>query len=725
MPILNQSSIDKEYLKMRWKEPYVTHGLNRKFFGIFPKGIYSGFYIGAGVSGPRDIIISGSVSGLTSVSGSVSGISIGSGMVGGYVSGAFDETVGWSIAVQDDVNGYSKTISIPPGPNSIIHLNATGLDGRRVYIVIDSSYMINNESTVMAQLVDGPYIDQDPSLLVLGYVDVPSDPSVPLDNALFGYNDPTYPRLLPISTPKKTGLMPFWAWDMIQDPINPWTRVLLMDVDTNPYVVTITPSQGVAQGHRFYTYVQVGISSKFPRDATNKYNGGPNDDNLAKLNILTGVIGGAHQIPSNQNFLPPSVSGTPNAFQAGLVTIDANDHLSVTYGQIFTSAAEAMLDDNLPIVGPPLLQIGTFLVATDASGSILPLINQFVTNPISWRRPFLNIGGDGVSNFPDFFQEQLSGLVNGVNAVFTTSATPLNANSLMVVVDGQVVPEGNWSLSGNQVTLGSSYIPTPGQDVYAYYVTNSQSTISGFQEIPTGAVDGLNTLFSLSGNPANKASLIVMVDGRIANSSTWKLIEGSTGSQIQFNSDSIPLAGQDIYCYYLVNLSSIGTGPEIGLLPFSQFPVLTSTDITNKFVTLSKAPFEPSSVLLDIAGMGAQIYGFDYTVAGQTLSWAGMNLDGVITTSNKMRIYFLYGTTSGAGPIAGYYTLTTTDIANKYVVLGGTPSDPTSVLLDVISSTSQIYGVDYTVSGNKLSWAGLGLDGILAAGMKLRTYFVL
>lgn len=69
------------------------------------------------------------------------------------------------------------------------------------------------------------------------------------------------------------------------------------------------------------------------------------------------------------------------------------------------------------------------------------------------------------------------------------------------------------------------------------------------------------------------------------------------------------------------------------------------------------------------------------------------------------------------------YTLTNTDITNKYVVLSGAPTTANKTVLDVIDGDSQDYGVDYIVTGNILSWAGLGLDSVLAAGDKLQIQF--
>jgi len=65
------------------------------------------------------------------------------------------------------------------------------------------------------------------------------------------------------------------------------------------------------------------------------------------------------------------------------------------------------------------------------------------------------------------------------------------------------------------------------------------------------------------------------------------------------------------------------------------------------------------------------------------------------------------------------YTLTSTDITNKYVVLPSTPSDPTSVVLIIRGAPGMAYGLDYQMDASypdHLTWDTLGLDGILVAG---------
>lgn len=65
------------------------------------------------------------------------------------------------------------------------------------------------------------------------------------------------------------------------------------------------------------------------------------------------------------------------------------------------------------------------------------------------------------------------------------------------------------------------------------------------------------------------------------------------------------------------------------------------------------------------------------------------------------------------------FTLSPTDITNKFVTLSVSPSNPTLTVLQVIGGPVQSYTSDFSVSGSTLSWSGLFLDGVLVSGDKL------
>ena len=72
------------------------------------------------------------------------------------------------------------------------------------------------------------------------------------------------------------------------------------------------------------------------------------------------------------------------------------------------------------------------------------------------------------------------------------------------------------------------------------------------------------------------------------------------------------------------------------------------------------------------------------------------------------------------------YTLTGTDITNKYVTLSAAPTTAADVLLFIKEAPNQFYGDDYQMDAtntDRLTWGGLDLDGILAAGDKFSVQY--
>lgn len=68
------------------------------------------------------------------------------------------------------------------------------------------------------------------------------------------------------------------------------------------------------------------------------------------------------------------------------------------------------------------------------------------------------------------------------------------------------------------------------------------------------------------------------------------------------------------------------------------------------------------------------------------------------------------------------FTLDTFNISTRSVTLSGIPTTPelTNASTGGVVLT---FGEDYTISGNTLSWAGLGLDGIAEEGDVLKVVF--
>lgn len=66
-----------------------------------------------------------------------------------------------------------------------------------------------------------------------------------------------------------------------------------------------------------------------------------------------------------------------------------------------------------------------------------------------------------------------------------------------------------------------------------------------------------------------------------------------------------------------------------------------------------------------------------------------------------------------------YRTLTGLEGSNRSLVLSFSITVPTSLSLFPKTGIRQVYGDDFTVSGNTVVWTGLGLDGVLTSGDKV------
>lgn len=159
---------------------------------------------------------------------------------------------------------------------------------------------------------------------------------------------------------------------------------------------------------------------------------------------------------------------------------------------------------------------------------------------------------------PVIKQEVPTGAVDGVNATFLTSAVPLTAQSVIVFLDGVEVLPADYTISSQTLVFVTP--PSLGQIPSVYYVVNGSSStnpLQGKTETPSGAVDGSNKLFTLTGTPIDHDSTIVFDNGVKVPSGNWALIQnGSNPSQIQFT--TAPTAGHSITVFYFVNLMATG-----------------------------------------------------------------------------------------------------------------------------------------------------------------------
>ena len=166
-------------------------------------------------------------------------------------------------------------------------------------------------------------------------------------------------------------------------------------------------------------------------------------------------------------------------------------------------------------------------------------------------------------------------------------------------------------------------------------------------------------------NPTTNNILGVVVDDIADGTTGFVARMGLFG---QFDTSSFSLNDQ-LYSDGSGNLSTTALGPKIGLvLEVSATDgklhmdvhttaaagggadgyntlttTLTGTDVTNGFILLPVAPAVPAATVLTIRGGVSQIYGSDYTVSGNTLSFITTNpgdLGNLVESGDELTILY-------------------------------------------------------------------------------------
>lgn len=155
---------------------------------------------------------------------------------------------------------------------------------------------------------------------------------------------------------------------------------------------------------------------------------------------------------------------------------------------------------------------------------------------------------------------------------------------------------------------------------------------TGFGEIPTGTIDGVNTMFTISQAPLNATSVLVFVNGvNVEDQFSY------AGSVVTLN--TAPVIGQSVFVWYLTDGSP--SVPSFTGTQNVRYITLNTTDITNEFYQLPNTPAVATQVIIDIIGAGAQQYAVDFTVSGDIINWSGLRLVNELVDGSVLRVQYL------------------------------------------------------------------------------------
>jgi hypothetical protein len=158
--------------------------------------------------------------------------------------------------------------------------------------------------------------------------------------------------------------------------------------------------------------------------------------------------------------------------------------------------------------------------------------------------------GSSTAGFVD--AEVPSGTLDGVNATFTLASAPTPASSMGVYRNGLLLRHtGDYTITGNTLVFVAGAIPQPGDALLAFYRISVALPGVGFVdgETPTGAVNGVNTVFTLAQTPSPTTSLAVYRNGLRVKSGTNYT---ATGNSITFVAGSVPQTGDILQCSYRI-----------------------------------------------------------------------------------------------------------------------------------------------------------------------------
>lgn len=209
------------------------------------------------------------------------------------------------------------------------------------------------------------------------------------------------------------------------------------------------------------------------------------------------------------------------------------------------------------------------------------------------------------------FQEQPTGVVDGTNVTFNLSQLPATAASLDLFIDGLIVPQSKYSLSGQTITMFTA--PSPGQTLYATYViSNGSPSGASYQETPAGTVNGSNVTFTVSHAAVNAASFALYLDGIVQYQGSDYSIVGTTITMV-----AAPVTNQTLYAIYTVAsgggayVQSVSSTPNINL-------AVSGGNLTATFIYTINGTSGAPSLITAVGGIsfsGSQFFTKSY-IAG-------------------------------------------------------------------------------------------------------------
>ncbi len=193
----------------------------------------------------------------------------------------------------------------------------------------------------------------------------------------------------------------------------------------------------------------------------------------------------------------------------------------------------------------------------------------------------------------------------------------------VILNSGAVPVYANFASFPGSAADGSLAVASDTESVYEFSVALNTWTLIG----PGGGGGGSGTVtsvavsapaeFIVSGSPVTTSGTISITKADESANTVWAGPVSGSDAQPAFRALVLEDLPSNAQAPYFVN----------------EF-TLSGTDITNKFVTLTTAPVNPTLTVLAVVGGPTQEYSVDYSISSTTLNWSGLGLDGVLTAGD-------------------------------------------------------------------------------------------
>ena len=161
-------------------------------------------------------------------------------------------------------------------------------------------------------------------------------------------------------------------------------------------------------------------------------------------------------------------------------------------------------------------------------------------------------GGSDTALSAVSWMETPSGVIDGVNLVFTLSHSPTPINSLMLYINGVLQSQGlekDYTLSDNIIVMTST--PVAGSRIvatYSYQRSPDAGSRTSWMEVPGGVIDGFNNVYTLLNAPYPASALMLYYNGVLQRQGVGADYEISGSSSIVTN--FVPELGSNILAMY-------------------------------------------------------------------------------------------------------------------------------------------------------------------------------